>query len=50
LEGWQLTSIVQVETGSPVLFFDNSNDLTGTGEGPGNANNDRWNISGTPRI
>ncbi len=48
LEGWQATSIVEVETGPPVLFFDNSNDLTGTGEGPGNANNDRWNINGSP--
>lgn len=49
LEGWQVTTIVQVETGPPTLFFDNSNDLTGTGEGPGNGNNDRWNISGSPK-
>jgi len=48
-EGWQATSIVQWETGPPVLFFDNSNDLTGTGEGPGNGNNDRWNILGSPK-
>src|SRR5262249_14364762 len=32
-----------------VLMYDNSNDLTGTGEGPGNGNNDRWNISGDPK-
>jgi hypothetical protein len=48
-EGWQVTSIAQWETGPPVLFFDNSNDLTGTGEGPGNGNNDRWNILGSPK-
>jgi carboxypeptidase family protein/TonB-dependent receptor-like protein len=49
LEGWQVTSIAQWETGPPVLFFDNFNDLTGTGEGPGNGNNDRWNILGSPK-
>jgi hypothetical protein len=48
LEGWQVTSIVQWQTGYPILLYDNSNDLTGTGEGPGNANNDRWNIKGDP--
>ena len=48
LEGWQVTSIFQVETPMPVLLYDNSNDLTLTGEGPGNANNDRWNIAGDP--
>ena len=48
LEGWQMTGIFQYETGSPVLLYDNSNDTTLTGEGPGNANNDRWNIVGDP--
>ncbi|HVO63870.1 MAG TPA: TonB-dependent receptor, partial [Terriglobales bacterium] len=48
LEGWQLTSIVSWQTGEPILVYDNSNDLTGTGEGPNNANNDRWNIIGNP--
>jgi hypothetical protein len=48
LEGWQLTSIVSWQTGYPILLYDNSNDLTLTGEGPGNANNDRWNIQGDP--
>jgi hypothetical protein len=48
LEGWQLTSIVNWQTGMPVLLYDNYNDLTGTGEGPNNANNDRWNIKGNP--
>jgi hypothetical protein len=47
-EGWQVTSIVNWQTGQPVIVYDNSNDLTGTGEGPGNANNDRWNIKGDP--
>lgn len=49
LEGWQVTSIFELETGPPVLFYDNTNDLTGTGEGPGNGNNDRWNIVGSPK-
>ena len=48
LEGWQVTSIVSLQTGPPVLLYDNYNDLTGTGEGPGNGNNDRWNILGNP--
>jgi hypothetical protein len=48
LEGWQLTSIFMVETGPPVLLYDNRRDLSGTGEGPGNASNERWNILGDP--
>jgi hypothetical protein len=48
LEGWQVTSIVSWQTGQPLLVYDNTNDLTLTGEGPGNANNDRWNIKGDP--
>jgi hypothetical protein len=48
LEGWQVSTIFMYETGVPVLLYDNSNDLTGTNEGPGNANNDRWNIKGDP--
>ena len=48
LEGWQLTGIFQAESGQPVLLWDNSDDLTMTDEGPGNANNDRWNIIGDP--
>lgn len=48
LEGWQLTSILTVQTGEPILLYDDSNDLTGTGEGPGNGSNDRWNIVGNP--
>lgn len=48
LEGWQVTSILQWQTGYPILLYDNSDDLTGTNEGPGNGNNDRWNIQGNP--
>ena len=48
LEGWQVTSIFQAESGQPVLLWDNSDDLTITDEGPGNANTDRWNIIGDP--
>lgn len=48
LEGWQVTSLATVETGMPVITYDNYNDFSGTGEGPGNANNDRWNIQGNP--
>jgi hypothetical protein len=48
LEGWQVTSIFQVETPQPALMYDNTNDLTMTYEGPGNANNDRWDIIGDP--
>lgn len=48
LEGWQVTSIFTLQTGEPVLLFDDSDDLTETNEGPGNGNNDRWNIVGNP--
>jgi len=48
LEGWQVNSIIQYETGIPVLVYDNSNDLSGTGEGFDNASNERWNIQGKP--
>jgi hypothetical protein len=48
LEGWQLTSIVQWQTGPPLLFFDDFDDLSLTGEG-NNASNERWNIKGDPR-
>jgi hypothetical protein len=49
LEGWQVTTIGMWETGPPVLFYDNFYDFSGTGEGPGNGNNDRWNIVGSPK-
>jgi hypothetical protein len=35
MEGWQVTSIVNWQTGMPVLLYDDYNDLTGTGEGQG---------------
>ena len=48
LQGWQVTSIVQWQTGYPILLFDNSNDFSLTGEGFDNASNERWNIKGDP--
>ncbi len=48
LEGWQVNTIFMYETGAPLLTYDNFYDFSGTGEGPGNANNDRWNIAGSP--
>jgi len=48
LEGWSLNTIFMYETGVPVLMYDDYDDFTGTGEGPGNGSNDRWNIIGNP--
>lgn len=48
LEGWQVTSIVQWQTGYPHLLYDNTNDLSLTGEGFDNLSNERWNIKGDP--
>jgi len=48
LEGWQVTSLATIQTGTPILLYDDDDDLTGTGEGYNNAGNDRWNISGDP--
>jgi hypothetical protein len=48
LEGWQATSIVQLQTGYPLLIYDNTNDLSLTGEGFTNLSNERWNIQGNP--
>ena len=47
LEGWQVTSIVQWQTGYPILLYDDYNDFSLTGEG-NNASNERWNIQGNP--
>jgi len=47
LEGWQVTSILQWQTGYPILLYDDFNDLSLTGEGS-NASNERWNIKGDP--
>jgi len=46
LEGWQITSLVTLQGGYPVEFYDAGNDFTATGEGELNAGNDRWNILG----
>jgi hypothetical protein len=47
LEGWQVTSIVQLQSGHPLLFYDDYDDLSLTGEGNNNSN-ERWNIQGDP--
>ena len=47
LEGWQVTSIIQWQTGAPRLLYDDYNDLSLTGEG-NNSSNERWNIKGDP--
>ena len=46
LEGWQVNTLVTLQSGVPVSFFDDGNDFTATGEGENNAGNDRWNILG----
>jgi Carboxypeptidase regulatory-like domain len=47
LEGWQLTSIFQWQSGAPVLLYDDFYDFSLTGEG-NNSSNERWNIKGDP--
>jgi hypothetical protein len=47
LEGWQLTSVIQWQTGRPILLYDDYYDLSLTGEG-NNSSNERWNIKGNP--
>jgi hypothetical protein len=41
LEGWQATSIVNLQSGEPYTFGDFNDDISGTGE-----YNDRWNMTG----
>jgi len=41
LEGWQATSILNLQTGRPFTLGDFGNDISGTGE-----LNDRWNMTG----
>jgi len=48
LEGWQVTTLLTLQGGTPMNFYDDGNDLTATGEGYNNAGNDRWNIIGDP--
>jgi len=43
LEGWQVNSIVIIESGMPFSLFDGDDDFSFTGEF-----NDRWNITGSP--
>jgi hypothetical protein len=44
LEGWQLTSILNLQTGMPYTLGDFGDDISYTGE-----LNDRWNMSGNPK-
>jgi len=44
LEGWQMTSILNLQSGEPYTLGDFSNDISFTGEF-----NDRWNMSGNPK-
>ena len=43
LEGWQATSIVNLQSGEPYTLGDFGDDISGTGE-----LNDRWNMTGPP--
>ena len=43
LEGWQVNSIVTLQSGMPWQTFDSANDLSATGEFA-----DRWNFTGNP--
>ena len=43
LQGWQLNSIITLQSGQPWQTFDTSNNFSGTGESA-----DRWNIFGSP--
>jgi hypothetical protein len=49
LENWQVTSLITIQGGYPMSFYDAGNDLTLTGEGLNNGGNDRWNILGNPK-
>ena len=43
LGGWQLSNIVNLETGEPLDYYDGSDYFSGTQSG-----NDRWNLYGDP--
>jgi hypothetical protein len=43
LEGWEATSIVNLQSGEPYTLGDFNDDISGTGEF-----NDRWNMTGPP--
>ena len=44
LEGWQVTSVVNLQSGEPYTLGDFEDDISGTGEF-----NDRWNMVGSPK-
>jgi hypothetical protein len=44
LEGWQVTSILNLQSGEPYTLGDFTDDISFTGEF-----NDRWNMSGNPK-
>jgi len=43
LEGWQVNSIVNLQSPQPWALWDSGDNISGTGEGA-----DRWNINGSP--
>jgi hypothetical protein len=43
LEGWRINSIFTAQTGMPIFFYDDVNDISDTGE-----YTDRWNFFGDP--
>lgn len=43
LQGWRMNSIFTAQTGEPIAFYDDVDDISGTGE-----YNDRWNLFGNP--
>jgi hypothetical protein len=43
LQGWEINSVVMLQTGQPWYGNDQANGISGTGE-----NTDRWNFSGNP--
>jgi hypothetical protein len=43
LQGWRINGIFTAQGGSPLFFYDSSDDISGTG-----SFNDRWNLSGSP--
>jgi len=43
LQGWRLNSILTAQTGEPLTFYDDVDNISGTGE-----YTDRWNLFGNP--
>jgi hypothetical protein len=44
LSKWRFNTIFTAESGTPINFFDDGDDISGTGE-----YNDRWNLHGNPK-